>query len=120
MAIKKSQINVTLNGSGALDQNSKKITGKLISIRYAKGNFSDGVDFTITNLTSGETLWAEENVNASAIKVTKSPIHLGSTGAAIASQYDYFYLANESVRFVVANGGDSKIGSFIIVYDDGN
>lgn len=98
------------------------LTGRLISIQYAKHatlNYTDGVDFTITAETTGQSLWVDTNVNASETVAPRQPTH-DSAGAA--SLYaaggepveDYICLANERVKIVIAAGGDTKQGNFYI------
>lgn len=125
MTVRRFTVAVTTDGDGAATEYTQVLSGKLISIRYVKagsGNFTDGVDFTITAETSGETLWAEENVNAS-----KSCYPRGATAsvAGAASLYasggeavnDRIALGADRVKIVVASGGAAKTGTFHVVVD---
>lgn len=83
--------------------------------------FATGFDVTVVAAATGQTLWTGTNVGTSAVTVNpRQPVH-DSTGAA--SLYagggeaveDYFYLANEAITITVAEGGDTKTGTFRIV-----
>lgn len=92
----------------------------LNQIRYAKavsGNFSDGVGFTITLEGTGETLWAEATVNASATRAPRQPTH---STAGVASLFaaggtavtDRIAIVSDRIKIVIASGGDTKTGTF--------
>ena len=101
---------------------SKPIRGRIFSVQYVKGDFANGVDFTITLETSGIGIWAEDNVNASAVKCPRQPAH-SQVGAAL-----YFndesnepvpapiVAVDDRVKIVIAQGGDEKSGTFHIIY----
>src|SRR5690606_38160618 len=80
--------------------------GKIVSIRYVKADFADGVDFVLTGETSGQTIWSEEAVNASATRYPRAPTH---STAGIAPLYasggmavnDMIALAVERIKIVV-------------------
>ena len=113
-------VSVTTASDGSATVYSPVVTGLLSQIRYVKTDFADGVDFTITAEATGETLWAEVNVNASATKAPRQPSH-GTDGAAslyaaagTAVQVP-IALANDRVKIVIASGGAVKTGTFHIV-----
>ena len=113
-------ISVTTASDGSATAYSPVVTGLLSQIRYVKTDFADGVDFTITAEATGETLWSELNVNASATKAPRQPSH-GTDGAAslyaaagTAVQVP-IALANDRVKIVIASGGAAKTGTFHIV-----
>lgn len=115
-------VNVTTAADGSATVFSDSASGLLSQIRYIKDGttpFTDGVDFTITAEATGETLWTQNDVNASA---TVSPRQATHSTAGVASLYaatfavtDKIALANDRVKIVIASGGDSKNGSFIFV-----
>lgn len=83
--------------------------------------FATGFDVTVTSAGTGQTLWTGTNVGTSAVTVNpRQPVH-DSTGAA--SLYagggeaieDYFYLASEAITVTVAEGGDTKTGTFRLI-----
>src|SRR3546814_5742243 len=96
------------------------ISGRVLGIRYVKGDFADGVDFTITSEATGETVWAESDVNASATRAPRQAIH-GTDGAAALyaesgeAVRDFVYLAIDRLKIAVADGGDTKTGTFHVL-----
>jgi len=95
--------------------------GRLVAIVYTKDDFTDGVDFTITSEDSGQTLWTESNVNASAIKY---PLTAAHSTAGVAVTYDGtrpilvpIALTNERISVVIANGGNATSGDFYFVVE---
>lgn len=122
MAVRRFVVPVTTDGSGAAEVYSPKISGKVVSIRYLKTDFTDGVDFVITAETAARTLWAEDNVNASA---TRHPRIGTASTAGVASLYAgsgtavnaQIPLADDRVKIVIANGGAAKLGDFHITVD---
>jgi aspartate oxidase len=118
--IKRHVVTVTTDASGDAIAYSPVLTGKISTIRYVKTDFADGVDITVTAEATGEGIWAEENVNASA---TRAPRQLVYTTAGVASLYaatfgvytEPIVLSADRVKIVVAQGGDTKSGTFHIV-----
>ena len=113
-------VSVTTDSSGDSTDYTPVVTGKIISIAYAKTDFADGVDFTITTETTTQNLWVDTNINASETVAPRQPTH-DSVGAA--SLYaagdepveDYIYAVNERIKIVVANGGSTKTGAFTVI-----
>ncbi len=127
MYVRKFTVAITTDGSGdatahtALDGrgNVAPPNGRVVSIAYTKTDFATGVDFTITDETTGQTIWTETNVDAS---VTVAPRQATHSTAGVASLYaaagtavqDHVVVANERIKIVIANGGVTKTGSFVI------
>lgn len=114
-------VTVTTAADGSATVYSPTVTGKLSQIRYVKNDFANGVDFTITSEATGETLWTQTDVNASTTKAPRQPVH---TTAGVASVYastdgvlDKISLANDRVKIVIADAGDSKVGVFHFVFE---
>lgn len=114
-------VTVTTDASGDGTGYSDHIPyGLLSQIRYVKTDYANGVDFTITAEGTGETLWAESNVNADATRAPRQATH-GTDG--VASLYaaggtavqDKIAIVNDRIKIVVAQGGNVKSGSFIFV-----
>lgn len=124
MAIRKFTVPVTTNGSGVATAYSPFLSGYISSIQYVKTDYADGVDFTITSEATGENLWTESNVNAAAVRRPRAATH---STAGVAALYasggtavnDRIALARDRVKIVLAQGGDTKSGSFVITVDDG-
>ncbi|KFL31475.1 hypothetical protein JP75_07985 [Devosia riboflavina] len=122
MALRRFVVPVTVDGDGDAEVFSPVLSGKLISFRYVKDDFTDGVDFTVTAEASGETLWAEENVNASATRYPRGALHSTAGAASLYAALGEavngkITLSQDRVKFVVAAGGDETSGTFHITID---
>ncbi len=110
-------VELTTAADGTVTGFTEVVTGLLSQIRYVKTDFAAGVDFTITSEATGETLWTEADVNAS---VTKAPRQATHDAAGAASLYasggeaveDKIALARDRIKIVIAQGGDTKTGTF--------
>lgn len=118
-------VTVTTIADGSATAYSPHLTGKISQIRYVKDGttpFATGVDFTITAEATGETIWSQLNVDASVTVAPRQPVH---STAGVAALYaaggtaiqEPIGLANDRVKIVIANGGDTKIGVFHIVIE---
>ena len=116
---------ITTDASGNATDYTPSVTGKLHAIHYIKNGttpYSNGVDFTITNETTGETLWAQLNVNATVSVRPRAATH-DSTGTAAlyaaggVAVLDYFALARHRIKIVIAQGGNTLVGSFVFVIE---
>jgi len=124
MTIRRFVVPVTTAADGSATAYSPYLSGYLTQIVYAKTDYANGVDFTITAEATGETLWTESDVNAS---VSKSPRAATHSTAGVAALYaaagtavnDRIALARDRVKIVLAQGGNAKTGTFHIVVDDG-
>lgn len=125
MAIRKFTVVVT-TGTATGEAYSPYLSGYIESIQYVKpgsNSFSNGVDFTITAEATGETLWTESDVNASAIKRPRAATH---TTAGVAATFDgtravldRIALGRDRVKVAVAQAGNGTTGTFVISVDDG-
>ncbi len=108
---------------GSVIAYSETITGRILQIRYVKasaGNYADTVDFAITVEATGEGLWTEANITASATRAPRQATH-GVDG--VASLYagsgtavnDHIAVANDRVKIAITNAGDTKTGTFHIL-----
>jgi len=90
--------------------------GFLEMIQYAKVDYADGVDFTITDDKTGESLWTDTNVNASEIVRPTAPLHSQAGAArllAAAGEPVVGKIAIVSrIKIVIAQGGNAKSGTF--------
>lgn len=124
--IRKYTVNVpTVTATG--EAYSPWLSGFIESIQYIKDGsnaYADGVDFTITSEATGEQIWAEADVNASAIKHPRAATH---STAGVAALYagsgtavnDRIALSRDRVKIAIAQGGNAKTGKFVITVDDG-
>lgn len=116
MTVRRFSIPITVDASGDAEVYTPRIFGHLVSIRYVKADFADGVDFVVTNERTGETVWSEESVNASASRYPRAATH---TTAGAASLYasggtavqGRIAIGGDRLKIVVADGGVSKSGT---------
>lgn len=121
MAMRRIVVSVTTDGSGAATAYSPPVNGKLYSVSYVKdpgaNPFANGVDFTITKETTGEGIWTESDVNATAHRSPRAATH---TNAGVAALYASggvavlgpIAMARERIKIVIAQGGATKVGAF--------
>lgn len=109
---------VTTASDGSATVYSDRIDyGLLSQIRYVKTDFADGSTFTIMAEATGETLWNESAVNASATRAPRQATH---STVGVASLYagsgtavqDKIALVNDRIKVVIASGGNAKSGTF--------
>ena len=114
-------VEVTVDASGDATTYSPAIQfGLLQQIHYVKDDFANGVDFVITSEATGQILWDEDNVNASATRAPRQATH---DTVGVASLYaaggepveDKIALANDRIKIVIAQGGVSTSGTFHFV-----
>lgn len=122
MALRRFVVTATTDASGDAEVYSPYLSGKLVSITYVKTDYDDGVDFAITAEATGETLWAEDDVNATATRYPRAPTHSTAGVAAVyaaggTAVNDKPTLGRDRVKIVVASGGDTKTGAFHITID---
>ncbi|TCQ28260.1 hypothetical protein [Rhizobium sp. PP-CC-3G-465] len=123
--MKRLKMTVKTAADGTATAFSPRATGKLHSIHYVKDGataFADGVDFTVTAETTGEAIWNEQNVNASAARYPRAPTQSAAGAAALyaaggTAVQDKIGLANDRIKIVVAQGGNAKVGHFIALVD---
>ena len=118
--VQRHTVTVTTDSGGDATAYTPVATGRIQTIVYVKDDYAAGVDFTITVEGTAEGLWTESDVNASATRAPRQPTH-DAVGAA--SLYaaagepveDHVAIANDRVKIVVAQGGDTKSGTFHVV-----
>lgn len=117
------KVQVTTASDGTATAFSPRLAGKIHSIQYVKdlsNAFADGVDFAVTAEQTGENIWNEPNVNASAVRYPRAPTH-SQAGAAATLDGTVAALAPigvvDRVKIVVAQGGSAKTGALHILVD---
>ena len=113
-------VTITTSAGGVGIGYTPVITGKIISIRYVKTDYVAGVDFTITAEATGETIWTQLDVNASATVAPRQATHDTAGVAALyaaagAAVRDDIVLADDRVKIEIAAGGDPKVGIFHVI-----
>lgn len=118
-------VDVVTASDGSVTAYTPEITGKISHIKYVKDGttpFADGVDFAITGEESGENIWTESNVNASKQVAPRQATHSVAGVAAVYAAageavLDRIPIAKERVKIAVTNGGNTKLGRFVVVVD---
>lgn len=114
-------VTVTTAADGSATAYSDTVTGQISAIRYVKTDFAAGVDFTITSEATGETIWTEVDVNASATRAPRQATHstagVAALYAATFAVNDKIAVANDRIKIVIANGGDAKVGTFYVIVE---
>ena len=117
--IQKYSVSVTTAADGSATAYSAVIPHGLIEhIRYIKTDFADGSTITFTVDGTGEAVWAESSVNASATRAPRQATH-GATGTALVyastdAVADKIAVSADRIKIVVASGGNAKTGTFHI------
>lgn len=120
MHVQRYTVDVTTDGAGAATAYSLPVNGLLSQIRYVKTDFADGSTITVTLEDTGETLWAEAAVNASATRAPRQATH-GNEDGAVARYADGgsfvrdMIAVNGRIKIVIAAGGATKTGTFHFV-----
>ena len=113
-------VTLTTDASGDVIGYTPVVTGPIRTIRYVKTDFTDGVDFTVTLEGTGESVWAESNVNASATRAPRQATHgIDGTASLYAAAgepvEDMIVAVRDRVKIVVAQGGNAKTGFVHVV-----
>ena len=122
MAVRRFVVPMAVDASGDGIFYSPPLYGHLVSFRYVKTDFANGIDFVCTLETTGETLWSEDSVDASATRYPRAATH--STAGA-ASLYvaagpgvlNRIAIGGDRIKIVVDGGGVSKTGTMHITID---
>lgn len=122
MPIRRFVVPITVDESGDAEVYSPVLSGKLVSFRYVKDDFAgDDLAFVITAEATGETLWSEEDVTASATRHPRAPTHTTAGAAALyaasGAVNSKIALSQDRVKFVIAGAGDETSGTFHITVD---
>lgn len=122
MTIRRFTVPMTVDASGDGTFYTPAIYGDLISFRYVKNNFTDGIDFVCSLETTGETLWAEDSVNASATRYPRAATHSTAGAAALYASGGVAVLGKigiggDRIKIVVDGGGVSKTGTLYVTID---
>ena len=115
----KQVVTLETDSSGDVIGFTEPVTGLIHSIKYTKDDYADGVDFTITTEDTAQSVWAELNVNATAQRAPRQAVHdivgvasLYETGEAVEDKIACYH---ERIKIVIANGGDTKSGTFTVL-----
>ncbi len=111
---------ITTIADGSATGYTPAVHGQIVNVVYTKDDFADTADFAITTEDTAQGVWTEANVTASK---TVSPRQATHTTAGVAALYAAagvavlgpVYAVNERVKIVIAQGGDTKSGTFKVI-----
>lgn len=114
MYAERHEVALVTNSSGAATGYTPVVTGRVLAVLYRKTDFADGVDLDVVTERTAQTIWSEDNVNASK---DISPLRAAqaSTGADITGAYVYPLAVAERIQIDVANGGDTTSGTVHVI-----
>jgi len=123
--MKRFKVTVTTAADGTAIGYTPRTSGKVHQIEYVKdgaNGYANGVDFTVTGEATGVGIWAESDVNASAIRAPRQPTHSQAGAASLYAAggtgvQDKIGIANDRVKIAVAQGGSAKVGVFHVLID---
>ncbi len=108
-------VEITTATNGSQTGFTPRVTGRVAAIVLATGEtFATGMDLTITTEDSKQDIWNEDSVDVAEMMY---PIAKCSTASGVASTLTEapIYAANERVKIDIANGGDTKVGTFHVI-----
>lgn len=117
MYVERHRVSLTTDASGAATGYTPAVTGRILAVKYNKTDYANGVDFTITSEDTGQNIWVESDVNAAKTVAPRQATHSTAGVAALyaaggtAVNVEVF-VASERIKIVLAQGGDTKSGSF--------
>lgn len=114
MHVKKHVVSVTTAADGtATAYTDDPLNGPILKIMYAKTDFADTADISITTEATVQNLWVESNVTASKNVCPRDKLN-DLIGGDVAF-YDPVVAVNERVKIAIAQGGATKTGIFTIL-----
>lgn len=107
--------------SGAGTGYTGVVNGRILSIQYVKTDFTDGSTMTVTGEETGTAIWSETGVNASTVRAPRMATHSTAGAAALYAAggtaiNDYITIANERVKIEVTSAGNSKTGTYYVLW----
>jgi len=118
-------VSLTSDTTGAATGYTEQINGRILNVMLEFTSATTTADVTITTLDTSQTILAVSNVTSPKTYAPRQAIHKSSDGVALvfsatvggSAAYDYLYAANEKLKIVVAEVGDSKALRFCILSD---
>lgn len=112
-------VSLTTDSNGDATGYTNRVTGRILGIVYAKTDFANGVDFTITLDTTGQAILTLTNQNSGAAFYPRVPVHdeagAGATLDGTRAMRDCVVAADDRVKIVVAQGGNTKTGTVSVI-----
>ena len=122
MTVRRFVVPITVNASGDATAYTPAIYGSLLSIRYVKTDYANGVTFVVTTETTAETIWSEAAVNASATRYPRAATHSTAGAAALyaaggTAVNGRIAIAGDRIKIVVSLGGNATTGTLHFTID---
>lgn len=118
MYVERHEVSITTDASGNAEVYTGRITGRILGIRYVKNNFDNGITFACTLEATGQAVWSQSSVNASATVYPTAQVH-SILGAAAVNGTDpvlsHIAAANDRLKIVVSSGGNAKTGTVHVI-----
>lgn len=123
MYASRTRVALTTAADGSATVVTPPVTGRIAQIVYTKpaaGGFDNGSTITVTNNVTGETIWTESSVNASAVRAPRQPTHSTAGAAALyvaagTAVNDLIAVGGDELKIVIASGGNAKNATFDFV-----
>lgn len=118
----RSTVVVTTLADGSATAFSDTITGSLSTIIYTKNNFSNGAVLLITAESTGEVLWSQTSVNATATIAPRQPVSTTLGAAALYAAggtaiLDKIVLINDRAKIVLTGAGNVTTGTYNFTFE---
>lgn len=123
MFVTKHAVTITTAADGSGTGFTPVVNGRVLAVAYTKADgtaaFAAGVDLEIKTETTDTLIWDQDDVDASATVAPRQPTHSTAGVAALyaaegTAVQDYIYVADERIEITIANGGDTKTGTFVV------
>lgn len=112
-------LSIVTDSDGGATAYTPVVTGRVLSVVYVKGDFADGVDFTITLEATGQSVLALTDQNTSGTFYPRVGVHDAAGAAATLDgtrlMRDCVVAARDRVKVVIAQGGSVKSGTVHVV-----
>lgn len=112
-------VSLTTAADGSATGYTPVVSGRVMSLHYVKSDFADTVDFDVTVDATGEVLLDKDNITASASfyprKQVTDPTGTAATMDGTRALLEPVFVAQDRIKVAVANAGDTKSGSVIVV-----
>ena len=121
-ALARVSVPVTTDASGDATAYSEEVTGRVLQMRYVPDGTSPldtGADIVVTGDVSGAEILTQADIGTSAFTAApRQATHnaVDGTAANYAATFpvnDYVWVAQERIKVVVANGGNTLSGTFV-------
>lgn len=119
MYVERHPVSLATDSSGNATGYTPHVSGRVLAVIYGKVDFANGVDITVTAEATAQPILALTDQNASGTFYPRQQVH-GATGTGLTTDgtrllVEPVVVANDRVKVVVAQGGDTKTGTVTLV-----